>query len=142
MHDSKTTENLWANFPPFSSKSKVCKLFHLIESKMCKGLNFLVNGQKCLTSFLNDKIFDLSKFKAFADDKKIMSQKLKCVPGRVKNTVGRGENAGSQHFLRFSHNVFKSCLFQRCSKSGLFGKHLKPLLYDSKAQTLWFLFSH
>ena len=42
----------------------------------------------------NDKILDLSKFKAFADDKIIPTQKLKFVLGTVENFVGKRENAG------------------------------------------------
>ena len=42
-----------------------------------------------------------SKFKAFADDKIIVTEKLKFVLGRAENIVGKGENAGYQHFLVF-----------------------------------------
>ena len=50
-------------------------------------------------SLPNDKIQDLSKIKAFADDKIILTQKLKFVLERVENIVEKGENAGYQHFL-------------------------------------------
>ena len=36
--------------------------------------------------------------KTLADDKINVSQKLKYVFGRVKNFVGKGENAGNQQF--------------------------------------------
>ena len=52
-------------------------------------------------SFPNDKLLDSSKLKAFADDKIKVTEILKFVLGRVENIVGKGENAGSQHFLRF-----------------------------------------
>ena len=74
-------------------------------------------------SLPNDKVLDWSKFKAFAEDKIIQTKKLKIVFGRVENIVGEGENAGYSIFS-FSHNVFKSFLFSRCSKSGLCGKGL------------------
>ena len=45
------------------------------------------------------KILDGSKLKAFADNKMNMIEKLKWVLGRVENIVGKGENAGNQHFL-------------------------------------------
>ena len=32
----------------------------------------------------------------------------------IENIVGKGENAGYQHFL-LSHNIFKSSHFQGCS---------------------------
>ena len=52
-------------------------------------------------SLPNDKIFDSSKLKAFAEDKINMSEKLEFVLGRVEKIVGKGENAGCQHFLLF-----------------------------------------
>ena len=76
-------------------------------------------------SLPNDKILDLSKSKAFADDKIKVTQKLKIKLGRVQNIVGKEENAGN-HFNKegfwkhrgkrrkklvtsifsFSHNIF------------------------------------
>ena len=47
-----------------------------------------------INSFLNNKILDKSIFKAFADDKIILAQKLKFVLDRVENIVGKEENAG------------------------------------------------
>ena len=81
-----------------------------------------------LNSLRNDKIFDLSKFKAFGDDKIILTQKLKFVLGRVDNIVEKGENAGYQHFLLFQQ-CFQSFHFQTCLRSELCGKRL--LLYKS-----------
>ena len=52
-------------------------------------------------SLPKDKILDLSKLKAFADDKINVTQKLKFKIGRVENIVGKGENADYQHFLLF-----------------------------------------
>ena len=54
-----------------------------------------------LNSLPNDKILDRSKFKALVDDKLNAMEKLKFVLGRVENMVGKGENAGYQHFLLF-----------------------------------------
>ena len=45
--------------------------------------------------------------KAFADDSLNVNQKVKFALGRVQNIVGKGENAGNQHFL-----LFQQC-FQR-----------------------------
>ena len=62
---------------------------------------FLVN------SLPNDKILDWSKLidwsklKAFADDEINLNKKSKLVLGSVENIVGKGENAGHQHFLLF-----------------------------------------
>ena len=41
------------------------------------------------------------KLKAFADDKINVTEKLKFVLGLEENNVGKGENAGYQHFLLF-----------------------------------------
>ena len=52
-------------------------------------------------SLPDDNILDLSKLKAFADDKLNVTPKLKFVLRRVENNVGKGENAACQHFLLF-----------------------------------------
>ena len=59
-------------------------------------------------SLPNDNILDLSKLKAYADDKITVTEKLKFVFGRVENIVGKGENAGYQHFLLFPHCFLKA----------------------------------
>ena len=66
-----------------------------------------------LNSLPNDKILEWSKLKAFADDKINVTEKLKVVLGRVENIVGKGENAGYQHFF-----LFPQC-FQKASFPGL-----------------------
>ena len=49
----------------------------------------------------NDKILDVSKLKAFADDKMNVARIMIPVFDRVENIVVKGENAGYQHFLLF-----------------------------------------
>ena len=66
-----------------------------------------------LNSLPNDKVLDYSEFTAFADDKIIETEKLKSGFGRVENVVGKGENAGFQHFLLFQQ-CFQIFLFQGC----------------------------
>ena len=58
---------------------------------------------KYVASLLNNKILDLSKLKANADDKILVNviEKLKPDFRRVENIVGKRENVGSQHFLLF-----------------------------------------
>ena len=53
-------------------------------------------------SLPHNKISDQSKLKTFADYNIYVTESLKFVLGRVKNIVGKGENAGYQHFLLFS----------------------------------------
>ena len=67
---------------------------------------------KWLNTLPNDKILDWSKLKTFADEKINVTQYLNFVFGRVENNVGKGENAGYQHFLLFSQ------CFQKPSFSG------------------------
>ena len=62
-----------------------------------------------LNSLQNDKFLYWSKLKAFADDKKNVTEKLKFVLGQVENIVGKGENAGNQHFLLFPQCFQQSC---------------------------------
>ena len=50
-------------------------------------------------SLPDDKILDWSKLKAFADDKLKLAKIMVLVLNRVENIVGKGENAGFQHFL-------------------------------------------
>ena len=65
-----------------------------------------------VNSLPNDKILDWSKLKVFADDKINLTENFKFGLGRVENSVGKGENAGYQHFL-----LFPQC-FQKPSVSG------------------------
>ena len=52
-------------------------------------------------SLPNEKILDVTKLKAFADDKINVAQKMVSVFDRIENIVGKGENAGYHHFLLF-----------------------------------------
>ena len=61
----------------------------------------LVTQYRLFNSLPNDKFQDLLKLKAFAEDKTNVAEKLTFVFGRVENIVGKGENAGHQHFLLF-----------------------------------------
>ena len=59
-------------------------------------------------SLSNDTNEDLSKLKAFADDNLNVAQMMKCFFDTLENIVGKGENAGYQHFLLFSQCFPKS----------------------------------
>ena len=72
-------------------------------------------------SLPSDKILDESKFKAFADDKIILTQKSKFVLESVENIAGKGENADYKHFLLF---------VSRSGKSGLCGEGLSVSKYN------------
>ena len=65
-----------------------------------------------INSLPNDKILDWSKLKALADDKIKLAKIMIFVFDNIENMVGKGENAGYQHFL-----LFPQC-FQKASFSG------------------------
>ena len=67
-----------------------------------------------VNSLPNYKILDWSKLKAIANDlkKKNAFEKSKFVLGWVENIVGKGENAGYQHFLLFFTMFSKGYLFR------------------------------
>ena len=71
-----------------------------------------------INSLPNDNIYDLSKLKAFADDKSNVTENLKCALGRIGNIVGIGENAGLQHFL-FLLQCFQKLSFSESLKVGI-----------------------
>ena len=79
----------------------------------CKPVNLWCN---CIAENLftvpRDKFSDCSKLKALADNKLNLKKKkkMKFVLERVENIVGKGENAGYQHFRLFP-TVFKRLLF-------------------------------
>ena len=70
------------------------------------------------TSLPNDKIWDRSNLKAFADDILIVLQMTIRVADWVENIAGKGENAGYQNFLLFSE-CFQKASFRRSLKIGI-----------------------
>ena len=64
----------------------------------------------------NDKILNVTKLKAFADDKVNVARMMISLDYRVENTVGKGENAGYQYFSPFP-TVFSKVFFFRVIKS-------------------------
>ena len=61
----------------------------------------------------NEKILDMSRLKAFTDDKMNIAKMMIYVFDKVENIVGKGENAGYQHFLLFPQ------YFQKAFSSGV-----------------------
>ena len=56
-------------------------------------MNFIFFCHKSFNSLPNDKTLENNKIN--------VTEKLKFVSGRLENIVGKGENAGYQHFLLF-----------------------------------------
>ena len=68
------------------------------------------------SSLPNDKMVVWSKLKLSADNELKVAQRVKIVPDREENNVGKRENAGYQHFLFFPH-FFSKGFFSRVLKS-------------------------
>ena len=74
------------------------------DSKFIYTRKLFLNNK--INSLPNNKILELSKLqiesiKFSRPQKKKVTQKLKFALGRVEKIVGKGENAGYQHFLVF-----------------------------------------
>ena len=82
---------------------------------------------KFSTLLQNDEILDRSKLKAFAGDKINVNEKLNSVLGQVENIVGKGENAGYQHFLLFPQCFQNPSITLGSLKVRLCGKGLNHL---------------
>ena len=82
-----------------------------------------IDSKRQLNSVPNDKILDLYKLKAFADNYLNVNQKLKFALRSLENIVGKGENAGYQHFLLFPQ-CFQKAFSLGSLNSGLCGKEL------------------
>ena len=98
------------------------KILYKKKKLVISILSFSLN---VFNSLPNDKIFTLTKLKGFADVTINVTQKLKFVLVRVENIVGKGENAGYQHFL-----LFPQC-FQKVSYTGSLtvGRGLKVVFF-------------
>ena len=91
----------------YTTEALISYTVTILPNEEVGGLAQTERSSKITFNFLpNDKILDWSKLKAFADDNVNLTQKWKFHLGRVENIVGKGENAGYQHFS-FSYNVFK-----------------------------------
>ena len=98
------------NYNLFQDKTVLKRVQIVLEAsasktfKLSKIMKFVVErAQNKWNSLPNDKISKWFKFKAFADDKINVTTELKLVIfiGMEKNIVGKGQNAGYQHFLLF-----------------------------------------
>ena len=78
------------------------------------GLRPLLDAVFSLNPLPNDKILDMTKLKAFADDKLNFAKMMIALLNRGKNIVGKGESTGNQHFLLFPQR------FPKPSSLGLF----------------------
>ena len=89
------------------------------KHSFCWGVTITICSQNPLywaifffNSLPNGKILDVTKLKAFVEDKINIAQITISVFDRVENIVGKGESAAYQHFL-----LFPQC-FQKASFLG------------------------
>ena len=75
-----------------------------------------------INSLPHDKILDWTKLKAFADNKINVAEMMIFLSDRVENIVGKGENAGFQHFLLFPQYFQKGFFFRIVKSRGCVAK--------------------
>ena len=75
------------------------------------------SGEEGFNSLPKEKLIKWSKLKAITYYKINVIQKLEFVLERVEKIVGKGENAGDQHFLLFLQ-CFRKDSFSSLFKSG------------------------
>ena len=75
-------------------------------------------SQNKFNSLPNDKILQWSKLKALTDDKINVTEESKLVLFREENIVGKGENAGYQHYL-LCPQCFQKANFTEVLKVGI-----------------------
>ena len=78
----------------------------------------------------------MSKFKANTDDNFGVAEIMGIVLGRVENIVGKGENAGYQHFLLFP--CFQKATFSGSLKIRIVWQRVK-LVIVSKCLWAWMI---
>ena len=77
----------------------------------------IIHTTACSSLTIN-KILELTKLKALADKKFSVIQRFEFALHRVENIVGKGENAGYQHFL-LSLQCFQKSFYLGSLKVGI-----------------------
>ena len=128
-------------------RSRSCRLDKLsLVNRLV--VSTVTKQSQILTLYQNDRILDLSKLKAIADDKLTFSQQQILTASKLKesaddnfefdedgreyfiqveNTAGKGEIARNEQFLLFL-SVLKRLILQTHKNQGLFGKGLNTEL--------------
>ena len=97
-----------------------CSGYHQSSERSWPGLDLASDlVLKSYNSLPNNRILDQSKMEDFRDNKinvtRNVSLQVHFVLGRVENIMGKGENAGYQHFLLFLQ-CFQKLSFSRSLK--------------------------
>ena len=98
--------------PSNQSHQWIYRIHFIQQSTISWSRKVLRYTENSLNSIPNNKILDLTKLKAFADDKFNVTKLTIFLFDRVENIVGKGKNAGYKHFL-----LFPQC-FQKPSSPG------------------------
>ena len=76
----------------------------------------------------HDKILSFSKLKACAEDNLNVAKTVQIFCNRVENVVGKGENAGYQHFLLFSQ-CFQKASISESWNTGIVWERVKSFVW-------------
>ena len=95
-------------------------------------LSILTSPRLDINPLPNEKILDMTKLKAFADDKLNVARMMIFLLDGVENTVGKGENAGYQ--LKVGIVFSKASLF-RAIKTCIVWERVKPFSTQSQLLT-------
>ena len=78
----------------------------IVVENQCRRYKHFFNQTIPIYPLTDNKVLAISKLKAFADDNFSVAQMVQFYSDRVKN-VGKGENAGFQHFLLYAQCLQK-----------------------------------
>ena len=102
--------------------SFVCTPFKFV---VCRRIHFGQLKMGGVNPIPSNKFSDWSKKKTFADNTINVTQKQKFFLELVENIVGKGENAGYQHFLLFPQ-CFQKVSFSESLKVRTVWERVKP----------------
>ena len=94
---------------------------------MLSAICFNLDQSKILSSGnrLNNKILDFSKLYEFANNNSTRPQMIEFLINRVKNILGKVENAGYQHFVTSNFCFFPKC-FRKAHSLGSLKSQKRP----------------
>ena len=89
--------------------------------------------QQILIPVPDKKNVAFPKLKAFVDDNFSVAQMVQFFFDSVENFVGKGENAGNQHFLLFQQ-CFHRAFFKGSLKGGIVGYRVNLMIFCDPLQ--------
>ena len=103
LNFAKMIISLFGKVEKHCGKRTKCWLpaFSPLATMLSKGLFYGVDESRVYAKMIISLFLEWTKLKAVADDKLNFAKMIIFLFGKVENTVGKGENAGYQHFLLF-----------------------------------------